>query len=453
MSVTPYKAVLRVSLPLVLSMGATTVMEFTDRVFLGNYSLDALAAATPASITAFLFTSFFIGVAGYVNVFIAQYTGCGDPDGVSKSLWQGLYFSLFGTLFMMGLAMIANPIFAFIGHAPSIQQLEVSYFRILSFGTGAALLGTTLSTFYSGRGLTRIVLAVNLLGMLFNIPLDYALINGAWIFPELGIKGAGYATVAAWLFIAISFALSIFTQANRRAFPLWKNRAFNAPLFMRLMKFGIPGGAQFFLDILVFTFFILMVGRIGTTELAVTNLVLSINSLSYMPMMGFSIGVSTLVGQAMGREMPKDAVQSAMATVHIAMAYVCLMIILFVWVPHPLIQLFLPKALPMSEQVAILEMGETLLKFVSLYLLFDSLVIVLTGALKGAGDTQFIMWSMPIVGMLTLFIPIWVGIHYWEMGLYFVWSCVTLYLFILFLVVMLRYRSGKWKEIRLIKQT
>ncbi len=451
LSFTRYKDVIRVSLPLVLSMGATTVMEFTDRVFLGQYSLDALAAATPAGITSFLFSAFFLGVAGYVNVFIAQYTGAGDRSGIAASLWQGIYFSLFGTLFMALLALTAVPVFSMIGHAPKIQQLEIIYFRILCLGTGASIMGATLSSFYSGRGFTRTVMWINIAGTLLNIPLDYALINGAWGFPELGIKGAGIATVAAWIFIMLAFAILIFNKKNNRKFQIWNNRAFNPGLFLRLMKYGIPGGAQFFLEILAFTFFILIVGRIGTTELAVTNLVLSINGLCYMPMFGFSVGVSTLVGQAMGKQMPEDAVNTARSTAHIAMIYVGLLILLFIFFPAPLIELFLPKTLDMQERYAIIRMGTVLLKFVALYLFFDSFVVVFTGVLKGAGDSQFIMWSMIGTGILFLFIPVWAGVQGFGMGLYFSWSCITLYLCILFIVIMFRYKSGKWKEIRIIE--
>ena len=135
-----YKEVLRISLPLVLSMGATTVMEFTDRIFLGRYSMDALAASMPAGITSFLFTSFFLGTAGYVNVFIAQYIGANDNKGVGASLWQGIYFSIFGAVLMALIALPAVKLFAFIGHDPEIQQLEVIYFRILCYGTGASIL-------------------------------------------------------------------------------------------------------------------------------------------------------------------------------------------------------------------------------------------------------------------------------------------------------------------------
>ena len=64
-------------------------------------------------------------------------------------------------------------------------------------------------------------------------------------------------------------------------------------------------------------------------------------------------------------------------------------------------------------------MGTLLLKFVSVYLLFDSLIFIYTGVLKGAGDSRFVMWSMILTGIVFLFIPLWSGIKLMGMGLYF----------------------------------
>jgi MATE family multidrug resistance protein len=107
----PYQQVLRVSLPLVVSMSSTMIMEFTDRIFLANYALDAIAAALPAGIAAFLFISFFLGTAQYLNVFVAQYTGSGRLQRVGPALWQGIYFSVLAAA-MAGLFFLAGPIFA-----------------------------------------------------------------------------------------------------------------------------------------------------------------------------------------------------------------------------------------------------------------------------------------------------------------------------------------------------
>lgn len=447
-----YKEILKISLPLVLSMGATTVMEFTDRIFLGRYSLDALAASMPAGITSFLFTAFFLGTVGYVNVFIAQYIGANDNKGVGASLWQGIYFSILSAVLMAMIALAAVRLFAFVGHTPEIQRLEVIYFRTLCYGTGVSILGTTLSCFYSGRGLTKNVMLVNIIGTLFNIPLDYAVINGVWGFPELGIQGAALATVMAWILIAVIFIGLIFNKKYNDHFGVWSARKFNPKLFLRLMRFGIPGGVQFFLDILAFAFFILIVGRLGRLELAVTNIVMSINALSYMPMFGFSIGVSTLVGQAMGAEKPGSAVIAANATAHIALSYVLGLVILFVFFPIPLIKIYLPADLAPADLKGIMDMGIILLRFVAAYLFFDSINIIYMGVLKGAGDSRFIMWSMGLASVLFLFIPVWVGVINFGLGLYFSWTCITVYLFFLCMMIFTRFYNGKWKTIRIIQQ-
>ena len=449
--VKPYREVLRISLPLVISMSSTMIMEFTDRVFLANYSLDAIAAALPAGITSFLFISFFLGTAQYLNVFVAQYTGSGTLHRVGAVLWQGIYFSILSGVAMAGLYFLAEPLFRFGGHPPEVQALEVIYFRILCLGSGILIIGTSLSCFFSGRGLTRPVMIINMIGTLFNIPLDYALINGFWIFPEWGIRGAGIATVMSWALMTLVFALMVFTRKNDRVFKVITHRAFAPGLFGRLMRYGIPSAVQFSMDIFAFTFFILIVGRIGKLELAVTNIVLSINSLAFMPMMGFSLGTSTLVGQALGRNRVDEALAATKATIHIVLFYIFLLLFLFLLVPQPLLELFRPNHMAPEGYAAIREAGIILLRFVAAYLFFDALYMVCIGVLKGAGDTRFIMWSIGLLSLAVMILPIYIGVEVFGAGLYYAWSCATLFVFCLFAASFWRYQQGRWKKVRVIE--
>lgn len=446
-----YWEVVAVSLPLVMSIAGITVMEFTDRVFLSNYSMDAIAAAMPSGYTAFLVMVLFMGVAGYLNVIIAQYTGAGAEHRIGASLWQGIYFSIFSAVILGGVAYTGEALFAFAGHPPEVQRLEAAYFKILCLGGGVNVLGTCFSCFYSGRGKTRPVMWINIAGMIFNIPLDYALINGAWIFPELGIVGAGIATVSAWGLITLLFGLLIFTRENNRRFGVWKNRSWDGDIFRRLMKYGIPGSLQFCLDVFSFTFFVFMVGRIGKDQLAVTNIVLSINSLVFMPSYGFSLGLSTLTGQALGRNRPEDAVRSTKCTLHILMTFLFLMTLVFVFAPGWALGFFTPEKLAPAERAAISDMGAILLRFVAVYLFFDALYMVFIGVLKGAGDTRFIMWSTGCISLLAMVLPIYIGVEYFGLGLYFAWCCVTLFIFTSSAVSYLRYRHGGWKKMRVIE--
>jgi len=446
-----YRDVLVIGLPLVISMGSTTVMQFTDRIFLGHYSLEAIAASTPAGIASFLFVSFFMGVGTYVNVFIAQYFGSGNLTRVGASLWQGIYFCLGSAVLLALLFFLAEPLFDLAGHPPEVRRLEVVYFRILILGAGLAVLGPTLGSFYSGQGLTRPVMLVNMIGAAVNIPLDYALINGVWIFPELGIAGAGLATVTASGLISFLFTLLIFTPANNRRFAVRRNRSLDRELMARLLKFGLPNGVQFFIDIFAISFFIFMIGRLGKAELAASNIVFAIDSLAFLPLIGFNIAVSTMVGQAVGRGRPDQAVTATGSAIHIALVYMVSIALVFVFLPEPLINLFRARDLDPAQYQAILGNGMVLLRFVAVYTVFDAWALTYAGSLKGAGDTRFIMWALAAASTGMIILPLYVGVELLGTGLYYAFTWLTLYIIVLALIFWRRFRQGGWKGMRVIE--
>ena len=447
-----YRDVMRVSLPLVVSMSTTVVMTFTDRVFLANYSIDAIAAALPAGITAFVFLSFFADTAGYCNVFVAQYTGSGAMSRVSSALWQAIYFALGAWLIMAGLSFAGGLFFRLVGHPQEVQQLEVIYFRVLCLGSGIHIIGMSFSSFFTGRGVTRPVMIIYFIAMVINVPLDYALINGIWLFPELGILGAALATVFSWTTATAMLGLLIFTRENNQVFKVFANRRFDRDLFRRLLRFGIPSSLQFSLDVFAFLFFVLMVGRIGKMELAVTNIAISLDSVSFRPLMGFALGTSTLVGQALGRNRPDEAVAAARSTMVIAASYISILVILYLLLPQPLLELFRPGDISDADFAAIKATGIVILRFVAAYLLLDGLYMISTAVLKGAGDTRFIMWCMGVASFFGMILPIYIGVEIFGMGIYFAWGCTVCFLCQLATLSCWRFFQGKWKTMRVIEQ-
>lgn len=447
-----YGDIQRISLPLAITMGTTMVMEFTDRIFLARYSMASIAAAMPAGVVAFWLISFFMGVAGYVHVFIAQYTGAGDHRRVGGMLWQGIWFAVGSGLILAALSPSAGPIFRLIGHPSEIQALERIYFQILCQGAGIHILGVALAGFHAGRGQTRIVMVAHLVGTVVNIPLDYALINGFGPLPELGIRGAGIATVTAWAVITGCFVVTVFTSANDRQYGVRQNFAPSADGFLRLLRFGVPAGAQFATEIFAFAFFINAVGRLGETALAVSNIVFSINSLAFMPMVGLSMGASILVGQSLGRDLPDQAAGAVTRTIHIAMGYTVAMAAVFLAFPEPIFSLFRPHDLSPSEFSEMVGTGTVILRFVVLYMLFDAGYMVFMGALKGAGDTRFIMICVATTSILVLVVPLVAGMALFNAGLIYAWSCLTVFIASLYGVTYGRYRRGGWRKIRVIER-
>ncbi len=446
-----YRKVLTISLPLVASMGSITLMQFTDRIFLANYSVDAISAALPAGIASFTFISFFMGVANYTNAFVAQYSGAKSFTRIGASLWQGIYFSLLSAALLALLIFFSHRLFMLIGHSPQVQSLEVVYFNILTLGSGAVVLASTMACFYTGRGLTRVVMFANISAAAVNIPLDYCLINGIGPFPEMGIKGAAIATVAASSVTVLIFAILIFSPTNRRLFGTWTNRGFDRELFRRLMRFGLPSGIQFFLEIFGFTFFIQMVGRLGDLQLAASNIVLAIENLAFLPMVGFHIGTATLVGQAIGRERPEDGVMATTSALHITFAYMMFIAACFILFPEPLLNLFKAKQYDPQQYAEIMKLGTVLMKFVVLFCFFDALNLVYSGAIKGAGDTLFIMRTVGFISLGVMIIPVYLTVEVFGLGIYTAWSLASAYAASLGLAFMLRYRQGKWKTMQVIE--
>jgi MATE family multidrug resistance protein len=447
-----YGEVLNIAIPMILSMGSWSLMHFVDRVFLTWHSRDALAAALPAGILSFTLGTFFLGTAGYVNTFVAQYVGAKRPERVGASVWQGIHFSILAGLLLLAWIPLAPWIFEAGGHDPAVQELEVAYFRIMMMGWVPSLVMPAVSSFYSGRGVTRPVMWVNLFAASVNVILDYLLIFGNFGFPEMGIRGAALATVLAHCTGMTVFLMMFFGKQNRRTFNTLRGWHVDMGLFKRMMKYGTPNGVQFFVELMGFSLFILFVGRLGTDALAATNLAFNINTLAFIPMLGLGVGVSTLVGQYLGKDNPELAERSVWSAAHISLLYMCTMAFLYLAIPRLFLAPFLTG--DNAEEVApVIAISVVLLRFVAVYSIFDGIYIVFSAAVKGAGDTKFVMWVTVAVSVSVMVLPIWLGITKFGLGLYGAWVFASAYIILLSVIFYFRFKGGKWKAMRVIEAT
>ncbi len=444
-----YGEVLKIAVPLILSTGSWSIQHFVDRMFLTWYSRDALAAASPAGMLCFTVASFFIGTASYVNTFVAQYSGAGRSRRVGPSVWQGIYFGLIAGLFLLGLIPFADRLFAWVGHEPAIRSLETAYFRILCIG-GPTITGAALSAFFSGRGETLTVMWVNFAAMALNIVLDYAWIFGRWGFPQWGVQGAAWATVAAQFFSTALFLVLMLRPEFRKTFNTLGGWRPEGDLFRRLVRFGVPTGVQFMLEIFGFSLFIVLVGRLGTVALAATNITFNINSLAFLPMLGMGMAVSTLVGRYLGQDRADLAERSTWSALHLCMVYMGTMAVGYVALPELFMRPFASYADPQTF-VPVQQMGVVLLRFVAVYSVFDAMYIVFAGGIKGAGDTRFVMWASTLLVWGLMVIPAYLACVVYGWGLYVAWGFMTAYIFLAGFVFLARFRGGKWKSMRVIE--
>lgn len=445
-----YKTVLRVGLPLIAGMASATVMQFTDRLFLSRYSLVAISAALPAGAAAMTLQLALVGICGYVSVLIAQYIGARQDKEVGTVLWQGVWLALAGALILALSCLLAEPLFAWSEHPSAVREQEVVYFQVLNLGGGFFLLSSVLSGFFVGRGVTRPVLLANLAGAVLNIPLDYVLIFGALGMPEMGIKGAGLATVAGSVLTTLIFVVLIFRRRNEehyRVFSAWQIRG---AMLRRLLRFGGPSGVNFFMESVGFTWFILEVGKLGETALAASNIALALNHIIFAPMLGLNAAIATLVGQAMGRKRPGEAQEITTSSLHISLGYMLPLALAFAVFAGPLMDIFRPSGAGVDEYAAVRATGIFLLYYVAIYSLVDSFNIVYFAALKGAGDTLFIMLILGGAALFCLVLPVLALKHFGLQSVHTLWWALTAYVVSMAIAVRQRFRGSKWREIQMI---
>ena len=445
-----YRDFLNIAVPLILSTSAWSIQHFVDRMFLAWYSPESIAAAMPAGILNFCMMSPFIGVSGYVSTFVAQYYGAGRRHRIGPAMWQGLYISVIGGLVMLCLIPFADPIFCLVGHDPLTRRHEIEYFSVLCLGAGPVIASTALSGFFAGRGRTWPVMWVNTLATLVNLLMDYALIFGRWGFPEMGIKGAGLATVISGVFAFAAFFVLVSAPGHNRVYHTLKGWRPETGLFMRLLRFGFPVGVQFFLDMAGFTIFILLVGRLGTVSLAATNIALNISTLAFMPMIGSGMAISVLVGQYLGRNRPDVAQTSVYSGFQMTFVYMTTIAAAYVLIPDIFVMPFAAGANHESFP-EIYRLAVILLRFVAFYSVFDTMNLIFASAIKGAGDTRFVMYTIVVVSALVLVIPTYIAIAILDYGLMASWVSVSAYIIILGLMFFFRFLGGKWKTMRVIE--
>ena len=460
------KEVIKVAFPLVAASIGHAINLFTDRIMLSAHSPQTMAAAFPAGLTAFTMSCIFLGAVGYAGVFVAQYTGAKEYKLVSLSVWQAIFLSLIGGAFMAVTTFWAEELFSWFGHTPEIQLLEVKYYRILACAGAVPLLNAAFSTFWSGRAKTQMIMIVNLLITLCNIPLNALLIFGVSFsifnyqitIPEHGISGAAWGTVGAGLIGMLTYLFCFISPENRKKYGSLKH-IFAFEVFRKLIRYGLPNGVQLVLDLATFNIFVVILGKISEPVLIASGVAFSTYSLSFNPMVGFGQTASIMVGQAIGAKDIQAAEKSVRSVRFMVLCYTIISCIFLIGFPEIVFKVF------NLQDAEVKDLTRIMLIFTAGYLFFDAMNILYSNAVKGAGDTYFVMISGILLGWLAFALP-GLGCYSFFHSQYVIelmgiisakswcvwtlWSICNIYIFLLALTFYIRYRQGKWKNMSII---
>ena len=441
--------ILAIALPLVASTISYTVMQFCDRLFMSWHSNEALAAALPAGVVSWTMTSLPFGIASYGATFVAQYFGADQKHRIGAIVWQAIWLGLAFIPVYLGIGFVGEQLFLAMGHSAELSRLEGVYFLALAFGSGALILDAGISAFFIGRGKTNVVMLVNISGAGLNILLDYILIFGWGPIPAMGIWGAGLATSISMWFKVFLFGY-LFLQPKYQEFGTRSSYRFDWPLMKRFLSFGVPNGIQFLIEGLAITFFVVVIAKISPAAAAASAVVFSINMLVFYPVFGIGIACATLVGQEIGQKNQAMASRATWNTLWIALMYTSLFVVAYVGFPS---WFLVAHSIEGNDFEEIRTLTIAFLRYVAIYSMFDAVQIVFVSAIKGAGDTKFVVIAIGISSTLFLLVGAYGSkmfsdsngqVDWW-------WICLTGWVCMLGLIYLVRFLLGKWKDMTVIE--
>jgi multidrug resistance protein, MATE family len=440
---------LAIALPMIVSQASETIMLFFNRYFVSFLGADHIPASMSGGLTHFVFVSLFAGVVGYVNALVAQYHGAGRPQRCVQAVSQGMWLSLLFFPLLLALIPLVHQGFSWAGHNANQVALEFSYFRILMFGSALFLAQNVLVGYFVGLGRTRVVMIANLLGVCVNIPLNWILVLGRLGVPSLGMEGAALGTLGGTAFIVAILAVAYFRSTpyrSNRGTGTWRPRR---DLMLKLLRFGSPAGAELFVNVFAFNVFVLLMQSYGPAVATSVTITFNWDLVAFIPMLGVGSAVTALAGQRIGAGDVRGARRVASLGLRVGWSYAGLMVILFVAGAPALVKVFIHGGAAGGE--GILPLAQTLLRLAAMYLLADATQVVFSGALRGAGDTR---WVMVVSGILHWIMAVgaFLMIRVFTLPPVIVWLFFILFVMSLSIAMFLRHRGTRWERIHLVEE-
>jgi MATE family multidrug resistance protein len=452
---------------MMLATGLFSITLFVDRSLLYGFSDSAASAALGAGTILWSINCLPIGICGYTSTFVAQYLGAKRPERALQVVWQGVLLSLiFGPMLLL-IGLFAQPFFTWIGHAPHLAEQEAQYLVWLIPGTWATIVASALVGLFAGSGRTMILLYADLVVTVVNGMLDYVLIFGMFGFPSLGVRGAAIASSIALLLKLIILAVVasrdfrwrsnlIREPSDARSESTANSRSevrdllkWDWPLMKRLVHYGWPAGVSVVAEAWSFAIIMMLVGRLGDQAAAATTLALNVNLIAFIPLVGLGTAVGVLVGKYLVQDQISKAKRMVRSGLLVGIAYSLIFVILYGGFPDWVMTIYALDAEPERFE-AMRPVLRPLLLFIASYCVFDAFQTVFVGALKGAGDTRFVLCGHLFAGTLAVVSGITLNQFGWE-GLYFWWSVITAWVVLLAVIFTLRYLQGGWQTKRVIE--
>lgn len=440
------KEVLHLAYPVVLGLASITAIGLTDTAMVGRLGAEALAATGQAAIifwgVHWVTRSIEVAAQALVSRRYGerQYAQCGKILDNALAIATAL-----GTMNTFFLFFGGRTLMSFQSSHAEVIELAVGYIDILSCVLLFSALFFATRGFYSGIGKTRIFLITALLMLLINIIGNYAFIFGHFGAPKMGVRGAALASAVAFviaLTFIIAYTLGIGGRSYRREFNAFRFSNLDRSTIFEIVKLASPNAFRGVMVIGGLAVFYAMVDRLDVVQVAIVNVVLNIQSVSFMPGYGFGVAAATLIGQSLGANDPEKADRAGYEAVKLGMLFMGTLGVIFLIIPEWVVRLFTDDPIVIAHAVFPL-------RIVGLVQLVDAAGMIFSSALEGAGNTRWVMGAEIFVNW-GIFLPLTYGLTFiLNFDRFGPWIAWAMYMVVFGVMCFWKYRKGEWKHIKL----
>lgn len=429
--------IISMSLPAIMEMALNTMLGVADTImisrFIGKEALASVGFANQIVFTLiFIFSAFNTGAVALISRAFGEKNFQKLKDISTQNVTLNLFIGV--VILLLGI-FLNDKIFKIFDVSDRVYKDTISYFNIIMVGFVPMFLSFSFAAILRGSGNTLTPMIITGVANIINIFGNYVLILGVGPFPELGIEGAAWATTGSRIIALLLYIYVLYIKEGKTK--LHPRFIFSKEIIKPLWEISLPGAIEQALMQISFVIMGVIISQLDTVAEATFRILIQIESLSFMPAVGMSIATATLVGKSLGEKDPEKAIEVGYLSTGIGILWGVFVGILFIVLPIPILSIF-------SNEDIVINTGLPVMFFMGINQMGLNFVIIISGALRGAGDTRYVMVNT-LLRLWLIFVPgSYIFVNILKLGISSIWYAEIISFIIFGTMLFKRYRSKKW---------
>jgi MATE family multidrug resistance protein len=413
-----FRPMLRMAIPMALTELGWVAMGLVDTIMVGHLPDSAVAIGAVSLGTALFYT---IGIFGSsvmlgLDTLVSQAYGARKLEECHRNFFNAFYFALVLAPALMIVIFLGLPWLPRTGIDPEVVRKTIPFMQALNWSTLPLVLYFVLRRYLQSMSIVRPVVFALVSANVVNILGNWALVYGHLGFRARGVTGSGWSTCVSRIYVLVVLAAAVVYYDRKRSSGMWQaSRRLEIARIRELLRLGLPAALQLLVEMMAFTLTAMLIGRLGALQLAGHQIALNVASFTYMVPLGIGSAAAVRVGHAYGARDSAGAARAGWMALFFGQAFMFCSALVLLFLPQYIARIY-------SSEPEVIRMGVTLLRVAAVFQLFDGLQAVVTGALRGAGNTRTPMlahllgyWLIGIpLGTVLCFNLGWGAAGYWS---------------------------------------